>query len=75
MADRKLDKVTQNSSKRQNPNGNLEGNPNMVPAYVGSIEPPKNAKTVRGTVTNGGTGKFGRGDGKERDYPTAKSNI
>ena len=71
---RKLDGVTQNSTERKNPSGDLKGSPKQLPAYAGSDESPAGAKKLHGGKGNSGV-QFGRGDHKERVYPTDTSNI
>ena len=75
MANRTLDDVTINGrkSRMSAPQVKQEGNPNQVPANVGSDKNPK-ARTVRGGKANSGF-EFGRGDGAERSYPSDTSNI
>lgn len=71
---RDLSGVTTNSRKRLAPKVNQRGNQRQLPADVGSDKPPKGATNVRGGKHNKGT-SFGRGDGKERDYPTQGPSI
>jgi len=65
MPNRKLDSVTINGKRQSAPQVRQKGLPNQQPEVVGAAPAP---------AETGGV-KFGRGDGAERKYPTAKSNI
>jgi hypothetical protein len=77
MPDRSLENVTINGrkSRMKAPSVSQKKDaPRQQPQNVGSDKPPTGAKNVRGGKHNKSIA-FGRGDGKERVYPTLGPTI